>query len=1352
MRNNKLWLLCLFCTLMWTTASAHIDPNREAANINEPNANSNTAVSFRADCTTAGAQIDQGVNRLTGGKVNNVRARLTTGGDVWWDRGDGQYVVPHVDPGDPPVSSIFAGAVWLGGVDPGGGLKVAGQTYGNAQGNSDFWAGPLDPVTGLTDFDICEDWDRFFEVYASEIDQHLANFAEAEAAGEEYDPDDIPAGVKGWPARGNKFFFEINEFELPNTSQGLAGYFDRDGNMEYEPELGDYPIIEIRDCPEPQYPDQMIFWIYNDAGGIHAESMADAIQMEVQVQAFSYGTNDQINDMTFQRYKLINRAIEDIDSTFFAMWVDADLGCYTDDYVGCDTARSLAYTYNADAADGNVGVQCPDGINTYGTEIPIVGVDYFRGPLKPIFDMNGDPIDTIELGMSSFTYFNNPSENNPPVPTTDPANGEQFYNYLSGSWRDGSPFTYGGDGYGGTDPIDYAFTETPNDQEGWSMCTEELPQYDRRTVQASGPFKLVPGATNELIIGVVWVPDFDYPCPDVSRLFQADNLAQNLFDNCFDILDGPDAPDLDFIELDQQIIAVLSNDTLVVNSNNAFEAYEEDDLEADATVGVDIDTTYNFEGYILYQLAGPEVTTGDYDNVEKARIVAQVDLKNGVSEIFNWESVTDPGTGEEIWYPVQATDAPDEGIRHTFQLSTDLFATGDSRLINHKKYYYSVVAYAYNNWQQYDVDQDAGQKRPFIIGRRNIKTYTVIPRPIVDRELNSFYGDGPVITRVDGIGVGSNFVDLSDESREAILKEGGVTELTYEPGEGPIDVTVYNPLDVVDGEFLLTLVDENMGNSELDSAVYWQLTNLSNPSDPVIRSDQTIDQFNEQVLACYGFTITVFQAAEVGALVDETNGAIDAEYEYSDLDAPFWYAGLPDDFEGESYLNYVASAVGEPDNGLDPTGALSTIGDGSFIPFQMADYRNRPVGSEFVTPGWRNSSYGSLVREPDLLANVNNIDIVFTKDKSLWSRCVIVETANPYYTSGLGLPTDGGAEQFDLRQQPSVDSTDTDGNGLPDPDGATDFEGDATVGMGWFPGYAVDVETGQRLNIFFGENSAYSLENIGVTFPNPEQLFLDGVSTAGDMMFNPSAQVELFIPNFTTIANFVGGGQHFIYVHNTEYDGCAELYKTLKNPAQAIGRVPVLRGLTWAGWPMSLPGVRFLDYSDGLIPNDLTVKLRVNNPYQVQEATGDFNGYPTYRFTLDGQAANALTEEGVESALDMINVVPNPYYAFSDYEGNQLNTTVKITNLPAKCVVTIYSLDGKFIRQYNRDESGVVPEGNNRGVKTTQFAPDIEWDLRNNKLIPIAAGVYLIHIDAGELGERVIKWFGTNRQFDPSGL
>ena len=120
--------------------------------------------------------------------------------------------------------------------------------------------------------------------------------------------------------------------------------------------------------------------------------------------------------------------------------------------------------------------------------------------------------------------------------------------------------------------------------------------------------------------------------------------------------------------------------------------------------------------------------------------------------------------------------------------------------------------------------------------------------------------------------------------------------------------------------------------------------------------------------------------------------------------------------------------------------------------------------------------------------------------------------------------------------------------------------------------------------------------------------------------------------------------------------------------------------------------------------------------------------------------------------MDNINIVPNPYYGFSPYETSQFATTVKMTNLPAKCLVTIYTLDGKFIRQYNRDEVGLEPVGSDRAIDRGQINPDLEWDMRNNKGIPIASGVYLIHVEAPGLGERVMKWFGIARQYDPSGL
>ena len=258
--------------------------------------------------------------------------------------------------------------------------------------------------------------------------------------------------------------------------------------------------------------------------------------------------------------------------------------------------RSLAYVYNEDIVDGITGCDC-EGTPTYCEDVPILGVDYFRGPL----DENGE-----EIGMSSFTYYNNAGVGQWPNAQTDPDIAQEYYNYMSGSWKDGTPFSSGGDAFNvGGSPIDYAFTEAPNDNTGWSMCTAGLPFGDRRTIQASGPFRLDPGAVNELIIGVVWVPDItDYPCPSIEPLLFADETAQALFDNCFDITDGPDAPDLDFIELDRELICILTDD---VESNNYEEKYEELDLRAPANLPEE-EKMYKFEGYKVFQMNGYVVT------------------------------------------------------------------------------------------------------------------------------------------------------------------------------------------------------------------------------------------------------------------------------------------------------------------------------------------------------------------------------------------------------------------------------------------------------------------------------------------------------------------------------------------------------------------------------------------------------------------------------------------------------------------------------------------------------------------------------------------------------------------------
>ncbi len=1324
-----------------------------------------TQVQYRDVCANSGSAIDQ--------RINNVRARLLGGGDCWWNFTDGRYIVPKVDvsSGQQEVSSIYAGAVWIGGFDPFGNLKLACQDYRSATQN-DFWPGPLDPIQGNTEAVTCENWDRHFRVTGDEIRQHLRNLATGNM-----NPSEIPKGLREWPAKGNPYFVDAWGFDLPFTDQALAGFFDADEDRLYDPLKGDYPSIEIRGCPLDRYPDEMIFWVYNDEGGgqEHTQSRGRTIRMEIQVQAFGYATNDALNDMTFQRYKLINRATDAIDSTFFAMWVDPDLGCSIDDYIGCDTALSLMYVYNQDPIDGQPGNTC-DGTPTYNDKVPMLGVDYFRGPLKPI-----TPDSSVELGMSSFMYYNRGGEGggNWPAAMSDPASPQAFYNYITGSWADGTPCTFGGSGYNPSNPaavdINYVFPEQPTKAApAWSMCTANLAFGDRRTLQASGPFRLNPGAVNELIIGVPWVPDISYPCPDMEPLFRADRLAQGLFDNCFDLLDGPDAPTVDWIELDREVVAVLTNDLL---SNNYKEGYFETDFLAPDTITKSPDPAikalaeYRFEGYKIYQLLNPNTSNADFENPDRSRLVYQVDIKNGIKKIYNWEEGVNPiNPGQKIYTPTVQVEGLDAGINHTFSIKEDRFATGnDKRLINHKKYYFVAVAYAYNNYGDFDPTTGGGQPKPYLLGRRGTEVFTEVPRPIVDQVLNASYGDGVSITRLEGVGAGGNFLDLDSTTRAKILTPGFDSVLTYKTGRGPINITIFNPFEVKEGDFELNLVDGSLTDNVLDDTARWELRSLQDGQ--VIASEKTIQGLNEQIVPQYGFSVSIVQTLDAGDNNEDTNGGIGSEVEYSNINEQ-WLTGYQD--RDLAPFHYVLTKPLEIDENLDISRGLSILGNGWFVPFYLADWR---VGSRanvpndrVITPAWTEkgstqigtlagSVMGSEENRRLKLNQLPNVDIVLTKVTSKWSRCMVVESASIYYSENIypkkvGLETQSppapGKKRvmFDVRYSPSVGKYDANGDGLPDPDGAVNPTGTGIpagqvgkpiLGMGWFPGYAVDVETGQRLNVFFGENSCYSSA-------------VDARYTGRDMLWNPTDQIltDLNAPP-EDYYDLVMGGQHWVYVTYTQYDGCEAMRRRLTpefSTQPAILKTQRMKDIAWAGMLQLGQTFKMKSLNEGLIPNDTRIKLRVDNPYQTWFNDTDNNkksGHPKYQFSTRGQQPRSLSNVGVEvgNALDSIKAVPNPYYGYSQYETSQFSNIVKITNLPGKCTVTIYSLDGKFIRKYERDEVY---------QPYMQISPNLDWDLKNSKGIPVASGVYLINVQAPGLGTRTLKWFGIARQFDPSGL
>ncbi len=1277
-------------------------------------------VQHRSGCNPPQAQTDLA--------VNNIRARLLTGGDLWWDGESGRYIAPKESDGTPEVSALFAAGIWVGGVDPAGNLKIAAQTYGRADGAFDFWPGPLND--GIADEESCTNWDRFFKVTSEEIDTHRDNAWQCQMDGVLYDPASIPSGVKGWPARGNPYFTEIYGFDLPFDSRGLAEFFDWDGDGMYEPQNGDYPQYTTRGF-DLNYADEMVFWIFNDMGNVHASSMGDPIQMEIQATAFAFATEDEFNDMTFYKYKMINRAIESIDSTYFALWVDPDLGCYTDDYFGFDSLRNMSFIYNADAIDGNADCSCPQGIPTYCEEIPMLGIDFIYGPITE----NGHIAD-----VSSFTYYGSPAP-----ALSFPQTSYDYYNYISGSKKDGTPFTYGGAGYGGTEPTKYVFTGEPCDPNGWSM-TGNLPSEDYKFIQSTGPMRLDPGAVNEVMMGVYYVPDQHHPCPSIKRLQKVSDKAQHFFESSICTLgSGPDCPDLDFVELDRELILLISNDT--VTSNNAYETFSEP-AKLPFLYPYAENELYHFEGYKIYQLAGQDVNYSDLNDPDKARLIFQTDIKNGIAKIFNWNSELLPNTGL-VYLPELMVDGQDKGIRHAFRITEDAFAEGDQKLVNHKRYYFAGVSYAHNEYEPFNPQELTGQEMTYLQSIRNFGdgvngNYTAIPRPVIDRKLNASFEESVEIIRLEGVGAGGNFLDISDQTREAILSGTFDGEITYKASEGPFNVRIINPLEVKDGLFELTFFDNDLSDDILHSpSTKWRLVDLNNPTSPIF-SDLTIERLNEQIITEYGFSISVKQTKDAGDVTSDKKGVIGYEEVYKDVENTQWFRGIPDGFPagseqlGTQIFNFIATDQGEEDASLDPVKELSTIGEGYFVPYVMCNWRSQGVnGSPYITPAWEHP-LNSVVRNHNKFADLNNVDIVLTSDKNKWSRCVVIETASDLYIDE-GALTMGGLESFDLRASRNVTKFDDNNDGLPDVD-----TNDPGEGMGWFPGYAIDVETGQRLNIFFGENSWFSCEMFTQVFGDSIacQVFDDPYNrgVGGDMMWNPTSQLNLGSPN---ILNFITGGQHFIYVTKTPYDECAPFRNYFDSTRGSITKVNGIKEITWTGIPMAEEGTQLLSYRDGLIPNDLTIKLRVDNPFSVYEGTGEFNGYPSYRFEIKGMEPSQLNQEETNEALKMVNVVPNPYRGL--FVKNLANYTdrVLITNLPAKCTVTIYTLDGKFVRQFQRDEVTVIPDGNNRAILQKQIIPDLEWDLKNKHGVPIGAGVYLIHVDAAGLGERILKWFGT---------
>jgi len=417
-------------------------------------------------------------------QVNNVRAIVRNNGAAFDDGQQGQFV--PVQPGLAQKTLVRNAGIWLAGLDPGGNLKGAVTT----SAISDFQPGSLTPE-GIA----IENLNKVWSVRCADINQHVADFSDNGTI------DNPNKAVYAFPGQGNPFFEQYNpSLTLPFSSTGLAGFFDRDQNALYDPSQGEYPVLEVRGCPFKVFPEEQSWMVFNDQK--NHPSLLDDVQIEVQTQFFAFKTPQPsvFNNAIFARYKLINRATERIDSCFFGIHADFDIGHPDDDFMGTIPNRNILYGYNGDTDDEG----------GFGSEIPVMVMDLFRGPLNE----NGE-----ELGLHSAIVLNDANN----------LLDYQYYNLLNGRFKDGDPTPNNGIMYPGN----------PNQPSESSEITAGNTPGKRVGIASYGPFSLLPGAVNELIVGYYYLhTPGATPLQNVQALYDQPDLVQALFDNCLDGLDN----------------------------------------------------------------------------------------------------------------------------------------------------------------------------------------------------------------------------------------------------------------------------------------------------------------------------------------------------------------------------------------------------------------------------------------------------------------------------------------------------------------------------------------------------------------------------------------------------------------------------------------------------------------------------------------------------------------------------------------------------------------------------------------------------------------------------------------------
>ncbi|MFH1194947.1 MAG: hypothetical protein V1720_04505 [bacterium] len=581
------------------------------------------------------------------------------------------------------------------------------------------------------------------------------------------------------------------------------GIIDKDYN-EWPVEDG-APWIDIdgdemfsRSIDKPQsLGDETIWYVMNDldSSRTHLLYGSEPIGLEVQVTMWA---SMEMPDVLFKKYIIINKSNTTIKDMYFGQWSEPDVGYASDDYFGCDTTLSLAFCYNADNDDEYY----------YRLNPPALGYSFLQGPI-----VEGERKDTAlikgrkipgykNLPLTSFILYINAAGTmyrDPQLGT--PRGGMEMYNNLQGSLWDGSPVINPING----EPTVFCTPGDPVYGTGWyeGAGWPRGPNPDNRRLLAScGPIVMQPADTQEVVIAVHMARG-ENNIHSVKKLKDQSKILHEIYNN----------PDWFKFSITPKLESYAGDGDITLWWNSDAEKFELTDY---MLMNSELeDTTYSFEGYRVFQFS---------DEYGSNPIQIDIyDINNGIELLYDFRNIE----GKTVRVPVLR--AKDEGLRRWIKINKDYYT--NSPLLNGKKYYFGVTAFAYSPSSGNQLLESEPVIIEVIPGREPIDyTRDFDPDDLVKGEHIEGDGDGYAIGKI------IDESNLTGDKYEVKIF-GDIKTASYSITNTTKDLLIVDKSDEFNSDTLmneiydgLMFIINNIGRDSINSFGYNELTHKNKAS------------------------------------------------------------------------------------------------------------------------------------------------------------------------------------------------------------------------------------------------------------------------------------------------------------------------------------------------------------------------------------------------------------------------------------------------------------------------------------------------------------------------------------------